>query len=184
MFMAALAIPALLLGAVACSDDDDSAEGDSNASAQNVDDINARIQRNEMAVALLGIGALPLHDIDETIASGDEIPGNAIPSMRTIIRLVTITEWDTELQADADAIKASAEAFITAAESDDHGAVAEHATAIHDGWHDFSEMAWDVVAPGTGGEHSDGDDTPSSDETPHDDGDEEEHSDETPEATP
>jgi len=117
--------------------------------------------------------------IDETIAAGEEIPNNAIPSMRTVIRLITITEWDSDLQADADAIKESAEAFITAAEADDHGAVAEAATAVHDGWHDFSEGAWEVIAPGTGGgDHDDGE------ETPHADEEGEEHSDEeTPEAT-
>ena len=52
MLFAALAIPALALGAVACDDD---AETDSGASAQNVDEINARVQRNEQVTAILGM---------------------------------------------------------------------------------------------------------------------------------
>lgn len=179
--LAAIAVPTLLFGAIACSDGN-KAESDSTASAQNVDEINARIQRNEMITALLGIAALPLHDIDETIAAGDELPGNAIPSMRTVIRLTSLTNWDAGLKAAADAIHEDAQAFITAAESDDHAALAEQATAVHDGWHDFSGEAWEVVAPGTGEDHSDSE-TPQAEETPHEEGDDG-HSDETPEATP
>jgi hypothetical protein len=184
MLLAALAIPALMLGAVACGDDDNSAESTNSPSAQDVDAINARIARNEQVTALLGIGGLPLHDIDEAVNAGEEIPNNAVPSMRTLIRLVSVTEWDPDLKSDVDAVKASAEDFIAAAESDDHGAVAEAATAVHEGWHDFSEGAWDLVAPGApaGDSHS-ANETPAADETPHD---EEEHDEgeETPEATP
>jgi hypothetical protein len=158
---------------------DDSVESNSSASAQDVDAINARIQRNEMITALLGVGALPLHDIDEELASGGELPDNAIPSMRTVIRLTSLTEWDSDLQSRANEVRAAAESFITAAEADDHGGAAEAATAVHDGWHDLSEHAWDLIAPATGGES----DAPSGDETPHDDGDDD-HDDETPEATP
>jgi hypothetical protein len=177
MLLAALAIPALALGAVACGDDDDAAEGNSSPSAQDIDALTARMQRNEMATALLGIGNLPLHDIDEAIASGEEIPNDAVPSMRTVIRLISITDWAPNLNADADAVKESAEAFISAAEADDHGAVAEHSTAVHDGWHDFAEDAWDIVAPGTGGDDHSASETPTDEETPHSDA-------ETPEATP
>lgn len=183
--LAALAVPVILLGAAACSGDDNTAESDSSASAQTVDEINARVQRNEMVTALLGIDALPLHDIDETVGAGEEIPGNAIPSMRTLIRLISITDWDSGLQADADAIKAAAEDFITAAESDDHGGVAEAATSVHDLWHDFSDPTWEVVAPGAAPESEGGhssSETPAAGETPHDEG--EEQDEETPEATP
>jgi hypothetical protein len=176
IMVAAIAVPALVLGAVACSDDDNTAEGESSASAQDVDAINTRIQRNEMITALLGIATLPLHDIDETISAGEEIPSNAIPTMRTVIRLTSLTNWASDLQAAADEIHEDAEAFIAAAESDDHGALAEQATAVHDGWHDFSAEAWEAIAPGTGEEHSDSE-TPHTEETPHDDA-------ETPEATP
>jgi hypothetical protein len=170
--MAAIALPAFILAAAACGGDD-GAESSSSASAQDVDTINARLSRNEMASAALFLDTLGLHDIDETIAAGEEIPFNAIPAMRKVIRLVNLTEWDSELQADADALKEHAEAFITAAEADDHGALAEEASAVHDGAHDFVEAIWDVVAPGTGGEHAD------------DEGGDDEHSDEeTPEATP
>jgi hypothetical protein len=99
--------------------------------------------------------------------------------MRTLIRLISLTNWDSDLQSQADEVRESAESFIAAAEADDHGAAAEAATAVHEGWHEFSEDAWDVVAPGTGGESE----APAGDETPHDAADD--HDDEeTPEATP
>jgi hypothetical protein len=161
---------------MACGDDDKKAESNSTASAQSVDEINARVQRNEMITALLGIGALPLHDIDETLSGGGELPSDAIPSMRTVVRLTSLTKWDSSLKADADAIKKSATDFITAAESDDHGGAAEAATAVHDEWHDFADKVWDIVAPGTSGSDEHADETPRADETPH--------GDQTPEATP
>jgi hypothetical protein len=155
--IAAIAAPALLLGAVACSDDN-AADSGSSASARSVDEINARIQRNEMITALLGIGALPLHEIEEELAGGGEIPNDAVPSMRTLIRLASLTNWHPDLQAGADKLHEAAERFIEAAETGNRGGATGQAINVHNGWHDFSEEAWDLVAPGAGGEHADNDD--------------------------
>ena len=60
--IAAVAIPALMLGAVACNDDADS---ESSASQESIDETNARVQRNEMLWANLALQQQPLHDFDE-----------------------------------------------------------------------------------------------------------------------
>lgn len=88
MLLAALAIPALMLGAIACGDDND-AESNSSAPAQNVDAINARIQRNELATALLDPAPsdfrlhVPVHDDPQFFAFiANGYPGSAMPAWR------------------------------------------------------------------------------------------------------
>jgi len=175
--VAAIALPALVLTAAACSDDDNTAQSENTAAQASIDDLSARVQQNEMITATLALAGLPLHDIDESIAGGD-VPSNAIPAMRTVIRMIGLTNWSSDLQPDATAIHDSAAALIVALESGDMDAAKEHAAAVHEGAHDFTVAAWDALAPGTGAdEHGDG--TPAAEGTvPAAD----DHDDETPEA--
>jgi hypothetical protein len=164
---AALSVAAIV-GAAACGGDDD-AESGSSASQQAVDELTVRVQRNEMVTAVLAIGGLPLHDIDEAVQEGP-IPSNAVPSMRTLARLTGITEWNSELGAAADQIHADALAFIEAAEADDMEEAKRLSTAVHEGVHQFTTDAWPVLAPGiaeAGGEHAA--ETPAAEGTPADD---------------
>ena len=176
--IAAVAIPALMLGAVACNDDADS---ESSASQESIDETNTRVQRNEMLWANLALQQQPLHDIDETLNDPTaEVPFNAIPTMRTVARVIFVTNWDSELKADADQIREDALAVIEALEADDREAAAEHATAVHDGQHDFNGKAWEHLAPGGAPAEEHDDSTPAAGATePADD-----HSDDdaTPEA--
>ncbi len=174
---AAVALSALVLTSAACSNDDDTALGGDAASQASIDDLSARVQRNEMITATLTLAGLPLHDIDESIADGD-VPSNAIPAMRTVIRMISLTNWSSDLQPDATAIHDSAEALIEALESGDSDAAKAHATAAHEGVHDFTVAAWDALAPDAGADEH-GDETPAAEGTiPAAD----DHDDETPEA--
>jgi hypothetical protein len=146
--IAGIVLPALLLTAAAC-DDDDTAQDENTATQATVADLAARVQRNEMISATLALGGLPLHDIDESIAAGD-VPSNAIPTMRTVIRFTSLTDWTSDLQPDATAIHDSAAALIEALESGDADAAKEHSAAVHEGTHDFTVAAWDVLDPGAG----------------------------------
>ena len=149
ILIAAIVLPALVLTAAAC--DDAETVQDDTATQASIAELSARVQRNEMITATLTLATLPLHDIDEAIAAG-EVPSNVIPTMRTVIRMANLTNWSDDLQTDATAVHDNAEALIAALESDDLDAAKEHATAVHEGAHDFTANAWDALAPATGGE--------------------------------
>ena len=143
--IATLAIPALVVGAVAC---DDEADSESSASQESIDQTNARVQRNEMLWANLELQGLPLHDLDEAINDPSvEVPTDAIPTMRTVVRVISVTNWDETLRADAEQIGDDALAVIEALEADDREAAGEHITAVHEGYHDFNGKAWEHLAP-------------------------------------
>jgi hypothetical protein len=174
-----------LIGALtaACTDNADS---ESSASQESVEQVMARVQRNEMITTLLTIGDIPLHDMDESIAAGT-IESNFIPDTREALRLLALTEWDSALADDAEAIRASAAELLAALRDGDVDAAAEPSAALHEGWHQFESDAWDVITadlpPGEGGpepeedDHGEGGMTPTADETPGDD-----HGGETPAA--
>jgi hypothetical protein len=128
--------------AAACTDEADS---ESSASQESVEQISARVQRNEMITALLAIGALPLHDMDVAIADGT-VESNFIPDTREALRLLALTDWAPALAADADALRRQAADLLAALRDDDVAAAAEPAAALHEGWHQFEGEAWNVVA--------------------------------------
>ena len=161
MLLAALAIPALAIGAVACSDDDDSAESTSTASAQDVDAINARIQRNERLFALVTIDGLRLHEIDAQVNEEGVIDPEALPKVRQFVRLQSLTDWPTELATEAEDVRLQGVALLAALEDADLEAAKEPAEAVHEGSHEFNEQVWNIVvaelAPEEGGPEEDDD---------------------------
>ena len=198
--IAALAIPAIALAAAACDDDADSS---SSVTQESLDETNARVQRNEMIWATNAMEQLPVHDVNEALTDLEaNVPSDAIPTMRALARIISVTNWDETLRADAEAIADHALATIAAIEENDREAAAEHSTEAHDGYHDFTVKAWEHLAPGTsagddhgGGTSQDGDDgddhggdeTPAADATAEDGDDHGEDSGDgtpTPGATP
>lgn len=159
---------AILATAAACSDN----EADSNSTAQqsDIEATNARVQRNEMLWAMTGLGALELHDMDESISAGT-VEDSFIPTARSAIRYLGLTNWSADLEDDAQALEDHAVALVAALEDDDIEAAKDPAHELHEGMHEFLETAWAEVGadlpPEAGTQpHSDEEGTPAADSTP------------------
>jgi hypothetical protein len=142
-----------------------------------VDALTSRVQRNELLFAVINIGNLPLHDIDESIAEGN-VESNFIPDIREAIRLLALTDWGTEFQSTADEIREHAVAALQALDADDVEGAAEPAAALHEGWHDFADEVWAVLvadlpedAGGVPPHEEEGDATPGASEDGAEEGD-------------
>lgn len=170
--VAATAVPALVLGAAACSDDDNTAQSENTASQASIDDLSARVERNEMIFAVVSISKLGLHDMDETLNDAGTIEPSFAPNTRTAVRLLALTDWG-EFQAEADTVRGHAEDLMTALADEDVDAAAAAAADLHDSEHDFNTAVWNVVAkdlkPEFGGpqpEEREESGTPTAGETP------------------
>jgi hypothetical protein len=176
---------ALIAGlATACTDDADS---ESSASQETVQQLTTRVQRNEMLTALLAIDDLPMHDMNEAILDG-EVESSFIPDTRELLRLLAITDWDPSLAEDADAVADHAAELLAALDANDIEAAGDHSTATHEGWHNFTVAAWDLLVAdlpedrgGPSGDDDHGDETtPMADGTATDDHDDSPEAVETP----
>ncbi|MEX2246451.1 MAG: hypothetical protein WEC75_07165 [Dehalococcoidia bacterium] len=153
LLLAAL-VSVLALFAAAC--DDNEATSSSTPSQQSVDALAARVERNEMLFAVITIGTLPLHNMDEALDAGGPIESNFIPDTREAIRLLALTDWSSDLADEADLVRIHAVDLLAALEDDDVETAAGHAHDLHEGAHDFSAAVWAVLAaslpPDAGGE--------------------------------
>jgi hypothetical protein len=175
--LALVSLIAVAFAAVAC--DDEAADSESSASQESIDEVTARVQYNEMMVYWLTIGDAGLHDMDEGLNDTGVIESEYIPNTRKAIRLFAVTDWPEDMQADADAVEATAVELLHALEDDDAEAAAPLATELHDGWHDFdagvqTELFGDLPPDAGGVEEHEDEGTPAADETPEEDHDEEE----------
>lgn len=179
--IAAALLSAMALAA-ACSDD---ANTDSSAQQSDIDALNARIERLDMMHAVIGLSKLGLHDMDESLAAGT-IESSFSSNTRTAIRLLALTEWPSDLAADADTVEGHAVDLLKALADEDVDAASDAATALHDGEHDFSDEVWAILAadlPADAGgveAHDESGETPAAGETAGADHDEE--AEETPAA--
>ena len=130
----ALAAFGVLVTAAACGDD----EADSNSSAQqsDIDTINATIQDNEVLFAIVAMGTLPLHDMDEAINAGT-VEDDYLPAARDAIRYLGMTDWPSSLEAEAQEVEDAAIALAAALDEGDTEAAKQPATDLHEGWHEF-----------------------------------------------
>jgi hypothetical protein len=155
----------LVAGAsAACGDD---AETNSSASQAAIDELSARVQRNEMMYAVLTLGTLELHDMDVGLNETGEVEPSYVPNTRTAVRLLALTNWDASVKGDADALHEHAVSLLKALRENDVDTAKTEATALHEGVHQFMDGVWAIVAAGlpadAGGvdEHAD-----DADETP------------------
>jgi hypothetical protein len=141
--IAGLLIACLAVAAVACGDDD--AESQNNASQGAVDDIAARVQRNEMMVYVLTIGDAGLHGMDEGLGDSGVIEDNYVPNTRKAIRLLALTDWPDGLRATADELRATAVELLRTLQDGDAEAAAPLAAELHEGEHDFNAEVSEVL---------------------------------------
>ena len=119
--------------------------GSSTASQASVDDLSARIQRNEMIFAAFNLAALPLHDIDTGLAAG-KAESTDVPNARAAVRLFALTNWDSSLKVEAETLRGHAADLLKALDDGDIEKAKDPAHQLHEGWHDFSDKLWAVLA--------------------------------------
>lgn len=172
--VAAVLFSMLALVGAACSDDGPNTAGNSsNVSQERIDQLNERMERNEMLFAYISIGNIPLHEVDETLnGEAPAIEETFTPDVRTFVRLMALTDWSDELAEEAESVRQSGIALLSALEDADVEAAKPLATQVHDGWHEFSETVFAAVAEGLppeeGGPEEDDDEesTPAADQSP------------------
>lgn len=160
--------PVLGLVAVACSDD---ATSENSAQQSDIDTLGAQVQDNEVLFAIKAIGDLPLHDMDESINAGT-IGDRDLPNARSAVRYLAITDWHDSLEEGAADVQDAAERLVNALDDGDVEAAKQPATDLHEGWHEFSDAAWEEIGEhlppeaGVGTEHEEGGETPTAGGTP------------------
>jgi hypothetical protein len=132
---------------VACSSDSkpETASGSSTASQASIDDLTARVQRNEMMFAVFNLSALPLHAMDESIAGGT-VESTYVPNARAAVRLLALTNWDSTLKAEAETLRGHAADLLKALDDGNIDAAKDPAHELHEGYHDFADKVWAVIA--------------------------------------
>jgi hypothetical protein len=88
----------------------------STASQASIDQLAARVQRDEMLHAWVAISNLPVHDLDVTLQGG-KIDGKYVPTLRTLIRLLALTEFIPAVQPAATQLHDDAVSLFTAMNS-------------------------------------------------------------------
>ncbi len=164
-------VAAAVLLAAACGGDE--AKTDSSAQQSDVQALQDRIQRNEMLYTNIDLQALPIHEMNETIVNDGRAEGTFLPTTRTLIRIVGLTNWSATLQPDATAMQDHAIALVRALEDGDMETAKTASTSMHDAWHQFTVKVWAEIGgelPPEAGTTSDDDDhestTPAAGETP------------------
>ena len=142
----AIATGAVALVAVACGSDTKRADSNSNASQARVDQLAARVQRNEQLDAWVTITNMPLHALDESIQGGT-IDNKYVPTLRMLVRLTALTDWSNDVKADATNLHDDAVTLLQALDAGKSAAEAKGlSTSVHEDWHMFGPKLGDILA--------------------------------------
>jgi hypothetical protein len=122
------------------------ANGATSVSQQSVDQLTARIQRDEMLHAWVAISNLPVHDLDVTLQGG-KIDGKYVPTLRTLIRLLALTEFTPAVQPTATQLHDDAVSLFTAMNSGlEPAKLQTMSMTVHNEFDKFSPALGDEVA--------------------------------------
>lgn len=137
----------VLFAAAACGGSTTkNADSSSTASQQSIDALTSRVQQDELLNAWVTLSALPLHDQDTSVQNGT-IDGKYVPTLRTLIRVLALTPWPSDLQADATAFHDEAVTLfkdLNAGKTADQ--VKAQSSALHDHFHEFTPKVGDEAA--------------------------------------
>ncbi len=89
------------------------AAASSTAAQSSVDALTARVQRDEMLNAWVTVSALPIHDLDATLQGG-KIDGKYVPALRTLIRVLALTDFSPAIKPAAQQLHDDAVALFQA----------------------------------------------------------------------
>jgi hypothetical protein len=131
--------------ATACGSDTKNADSSSTASQASIEQLSARVQRNEMLFASVTLSSIPLHAIDESIAEG-KAETTFVPTVRSVVRIFALTDWDASLKAEAEQIHGHAVDLLKALSDGDLAAAKDPSRELHEGYHQFADKVWAIVA--------------------------------------
>jgi hypothetical protein len=144
IFVVGALVPTLLaLGVAACGDDDDD-DGDSEAGEAREAD-----QLLHAALVTQVLDNAGFHDVEDSVADG-EIPADARFTVLQMEALVRATDWPSELAEDALALADTMNEVAAVYDEGDAEAALEHAEAVHDGQHEFSEAVTTLLGESVG----------------------------------
>jgi hypothetical protein len=116
------------------------------ASQASIDQLTTRIQRDEMLHAWVAISNLPVHDLDVTLQGG-KIDGKYVPTLRTLIRLLALTEFTPAVQPAATQLHDDAVSLFTAMNSGlEPAKLQTMSMTVHSEFDKFSPALGDEVA--------------------------------------
>ena len=165
--VAGVAVLGFALLAAACGSDSKTADNSSSTSQASIHELTQRVQRNEMINAWVTISALPIHELDDTMQQGTIDP-DYIPTLRTLIRVLVLTEWSSDIQPEMTAYHDDAVKLYQALNAGKTAAdVKAMSGALHLRQHEFPTTVGNVIAGtlpadagGPEGTHSDDAQTP------------------------
>lgn len=148
----------LLLGiAGACSSDTGDLEGRVEALealqvtvSEDVAAVHDQIMHANMLASLDVPDNAGLHEINEAVLAGEELPSGVGGDVRSALRAVAAAQWPDSLAADAQDLQDKLQAFLGALGGDNPDHQADTATAAHNAWHPFSADAWTFLATSSG----------------------------------
>ncbi len=145
MFVAAASIAACFVASCG-STATKQATSSTSASQASADDLGARLQRDEMLNAWVTISAMPLHDLDVAL-QGEKIDGKYVPTLRTLIRVLALTNWSSELAQFTSKMRDDAvQLFQGLNAGTDPSGLKDLSTAVHKDGDAFGGVVGDVVA--------------------------------------
>ena len=143
----------VLLGA-ACSDDDDDAGAQDGVSQEDFTALETQVSRNNVFAGLVGLSAVPFHELDENIQTASDIPEDYAFEVEHAQEVNSAIIWPDELTELAAPFETALDEFAAAIEDDDLEAAKAAATETHDSLHELEHEAWAYAA---GEEHEEGD---------------------------
>jgi hypothetical protein len=144
MRLTMLAAAAALAGAAIASACGSSSN--SGVSQDSLDQLTARVQRDEMLNAWIAVSNLPVHDLDSTLQGG-KIDGKYVPALRTLIRVLALTDFSSDIKPAAQKLHDDAVSLLQALNAgQDAATVAPLSAAVHTDSDKFNPALGDVVA--------------------------------------
>jgi hypothetical protein len=146
VLLASLAALISTFGAACGGSSTKTANGATSVSQQSVDQLTTRVQRDEMLNAWVAISNLPVHDLDVTLQGG-KIDGKYVPTLRTLIRLLALTEFTPAVQPAAMQLHDDAVSLSTAMNSGQEPArLQSMSTTVHNEYDKFAPALGNEVA--------------------------------------
>ncbi len=133
--------------AAACGSSTKNTDSSGAASPQSTDaTTTARFQRDEMLNAWLTVSNLPIHDLDTTLQGG-KIDGKFVPTLRTLIRVLALTDWSADVKPTTTKMHEDAVTLLQALDAGKPpDAVKDLSAALHDDSHAFGTIIGNAIA--------------------------------------
>lgn len=139
-------IAAAVLAGAAIASACGSGSSSSGVSQQSLDQLTARVQQDEMVNAWIAVSNIPIHDLDTTLQGG-KIDGKYVPALRTLIRVLALTDFSPDIKPAAQQLHDDAVTLFQALNSgEDAATVAPLSATVHAESDKFNPELGDVVA--------------------------------------